>query len=56
MRREYEVPKAEKAEFDYTEAVVASTGCTGGVTIRYINVPYGCDTTPVEIVDPYLAN
>ena len=55
MKKGYEVPKAEKTEFDYSEAVVASS-CSGGVTIRYINQEYGCDDTPIEIVDPYLAN
>ncbi len=27
MKKEYEAPKAEKVEFNYSEAVVASTKC-----------------------------
>ena len=31
MKKVYESPKAEKLEFDYTEAVTASGGCKGGI-------------------------
>lgn len=55
MKKGYEVPKAEKTEFDYTEAIVASS-CIGGVTIKYTHQEYGCKDNTVEIVDPYLAN
>ena len=55
MKKAYEGPRAEKTEFDYSEVVVAS-GCSGGVTIKYINNGYGCDTTPIEVIDPYSSN
>lgn len=55
MKKEYENPKAEKMEFDYSEVVVASR-CGGGVTIDYVNEAYGCDTTPVKTYNPYIAN
>lgn len=52
MKKNYEAPKAEKMEFDYSEAVVAS-GCSGGVTKDYINVPVGCDETETKIYNQF---
>ena len=48
MKKEYDAPKAEKVEFDYTETVVASHGwCNQGKEsenegdIKYNNDPNG---------------
>ncbi len=43
MKKNYESPKAEKMEFDYAEAVVASgpAGCTFYITKSDFNY-YGC--------------
>ena len=52
MKKTYEAPKAEKMEFDYSEAVVAS-GCNGGVTIDYVNGYTNCGETPVKTYNGY---
>ena len=41
MKKEYEAPKAEKIQFDYSEAVVASASqCNYFTTLT--EVPFGC--------------
>ena len=53
MKKEYECPKAEKMEFDYTEAVVASA-CKGGAFEKLNEDGYGCITYHTgEYSDPY---
>lgn len=53
MKKVYVNPKAEKLEFNYSEAVVASAGC-GGIYQKYTDKVYGCNTTPTGIwVHPY---
>ena len=52
MKKEYENPKAEKMEFDYSEAVVAS-GCSGGITVDYIDGYTDCGDTPVKKYNGY---
>lgn len=46
MKKEYESPKAEKMEFNYSETVVAS-GC-GGIFQKYVDGFEGCNTTPTN--------
>ena len=42
MKKDYEAPKAEKVDFDYTENVVASRcGNSGGSANVYNNDPNG---------------
>ena len=55
MKKEYESPKAEKVEFDYSEIVVASK-CSGGVSKDYINGYTGCDEDLDSSHDPYGSN
>ena len=45
MKKEYEAPRAEKMNFNYTEAVVASTGCSGGSQEICTHDGYGCNST-----------
>ena len=53
MKKEYESPKAEKLEFDYSEAVVAS-GCING---RYVSHQGGSGTEcSSQITDPSQTN
>ncbi len=53
MKKEYEVPKAEKLEFDYSEGITASSGC-GGAFQKFTDGTYGCQTTPTGIwVHPF---
>ena len=48
MKKDYESPKAEKMEFNYSETVVASTtGCRYIVTKGDFNY-IGCDTTFIK--------
>lgn len=53
MKKEYESPKAEKLDFDYQEAIVASSNSgntTTGPEVGYNNDPDGqyhkCGCTP----------
>ena len=46
MKKEYEAPKAEKLEFDYSETVVAS-GC-GGSYRKHVDKYEGCRETPTD--------
>ncbi|MBR0512937.1 MAG: hypothetical protein IJK06_01645 [Clostridia bacterium] len=53
MKKEYEVPKAEKLEFNYSEGVTASSSC-GGAFQKYTDGGYNCQTTPTgEWSNPY---
>ncbi|MBR5179715.1 MAG: hypothetical protein IKW90_13075 [Lachnospiraceae bacterium] len=56
MKKKYEIPKVEKIEFDYSETVVASPQCKGGITISYEDSVYGCDSTPVKKYDPFIGD
>ena len=48
MKKDYESPKAEKMEFNYSETVVASnTGCTYYITKKDFNY-VGCEETEVK--------
>ncbi len=44
MKKDYEAPKAEKLEFNYSEVVTAS-GC-GGIYQEYKDDGEGCNKTP----------
>lgn len=46
QKRTYEEPKAEKLEFDYTKAVVASGGkcMIGGMSASWSNTENACST------------
>lgn len=47
MKKEYGAPKAEKMEFNYSEAVVASgTGCQYFITET--NAPTGCKDDKIK--------
>ena len=51
MKKEYEVPKAERMEFDYSEAVLASDGaCVEGGSFSHTGK--GCN----NIDDTYAAD
>ena len=53
MKKGYEVPKAEKLEFNYSEGVAASSGC-GGIYQQYTDKYEGCDIKPTGIwVHPF---
>ena len=43
MKKEYEAPRAEKMNFNYTEAVVASS-CKGGSQEICTENGYGCNS------------
>ncbi len=48
MKKEYGTPKAEKMEFNYSEAVVASgTGCDYFVTKT--QTPTGCEDATLKV-------
>ena len=54
MKKKYEVPKAEKLEFDYSEGITASTAGCGGIYQKYTDQEYGCQLTPTgEWVHPF---
>ena len=54
MKKGYQSPKAEKIAFEYTESVVASSiKCMGGVTIKYVELVYGCKDRQQEVIDPW---
>ena len=50
MKKKYEPPKVEKLDFDYKEAVVASTTGQGGPEVSSYNDPdgqyYKCGCAP----------
>ena len=53
MKKEYEVPKVEKLEFDYSDAVTASS-CTGGAFQLYVDGYEKCRETPTgQWSNPY---
>ena len=53
MKKGYEAPKAERMEFNYLEAVVASNGC-GGAYQLYTDKYEGCNITPTgKWVQPF---
>lgn len=52
MKKEYEVPKAEKLEFDYSEGITASNGC-GGIYQKFTEATSGCNTKPGEWFLPF---
>ena len=45
MKKEYETPRVEKMEFDYSETVVASQGHAYRL---YTNGFFGCHETPTD--------
>lgn len=45
MKKEYETPRVEKMEFNYSETVVASQGHSYRL---YTDKPYGCHATPTD--------
>ena len=46
MKKEYLAPRADKMEFEYSEAITAST--SGKSYQEFINGEYGCDDTPTD--------
>ncbi len=58
MKKRYEVPKAERVEFDYKDVVVASGGkCGSGYTVDYSQEePSGCNSVASEPYNNYSQN
>ena len=48
MKKEYEAPKAERMDFDYTDAVVASA-CKGGIYQMYTDKFTGCRQKETDV-------
>lgn len=46
MKKEYNAPKVEKIEFEYSETVVASGNGCGGMYELYVDGYDNCNTTP----------
>ena len=54
MKKQYQTPKAEKLEFDYTETVTAASGCQGGAFRLFIDGYDKCRETATDTwVNPY---
>ena len=50
MKKEYEAPKAEKLEFDYSDAVTASgTQCSGGIYQMYTHGYTNCHEQSTQV-------
>ena len=58
MKKRYEVPKAEKVEFDYNDVVVASGyTCDSGYTVDFSQKePSGCNSVASEPYNNYSQN
>ena len=51
MKKQYETPKAEKLDFDYTDTVTASDGkkCSGGIYRMYTHGYDNCREKETEV-------
>ena len=53
-KKEYTTPKAEKIDFDYTEAVAASNSCNGGIYRLFVEGYDNCHDKPTDTwVNPF---
>ena len=55
MKKQYEAPKAEKLDFDYTQSVTAASGtCSGGIYRMFVEKYENCREKETDVwVNPY---